>query len=395
MNLTNDLPATADVVVVGGGVLGAASAFFASRAGLRVVVVESRPRLCTLTTAAATGGVRAQFDNPEETALVQESLAFFDNFGENVGLPGYDIGLKRRGYLFITTDPRTARRQAERVQAQQSWGVTDVELLNGSEARYRFPYLSEAIISARYRADDGFIDPKRLTYGYARGSGATFVLGTTVTGLQISGGQVAGVTTSRGFIAVPNVVVAAGPFSGHVAALAGLNLDVRPVRRQKLILPDVPEVPSEAPMTIDEDNGAHWRPAFRGAFLIYTDPSETPGDPAWNVPTTADYAFLLLDPSSPHNAARTCPFWTKVWEQGDDHWVLQAGQYTYTPDHRPYLGPTAIPGLHLNVGYSGHGVMASAAGGSRVVDLLLGRADPADNPFRWDRPTVERPLDVI
>lgn len=395
MQLTNELPARADVVVVGGGILGAATAFFAGRAGLRAVVVESRPRLCTLTTAAATGGVRAQFDNPEETALVQESLAFFDRFAEAADLPGYDIGLRKRGYLFVTTDPATARKQAERVEAQHAWGVRDVELLTGNEARYRFPYLSEEIVSARFRADDGFIDPKRLTYGYARGSSATFVLDTAVTGLQLTGGRISGAATSRGVIATPNVVVAAGPFSGSVGAMVGLDLGLSPVRRQKLILPDVPEVPSDAPMTIDEDNGAHWRPAFRGAYLIYTDPAEPVTAPFWNVPTTAEYAFLLLDPSSPHNVARTGPFWKKVWDAGYDHWVLQAGQYTYTPDHRPYLGPGPIPGLHLNLGYSGHGVMGSAAGSRRVVDYLVGAEDPAQNPFRWNRPREERSFDII
>ena len=148
-------------------------------------------------------------------------------------------------------------------------------------------------------------------------------------------------------------------------------------------------------MVIDEDNGAHWRPAFAGAYLIYTDPTAMPTEPLWDVPTSADYAFLLLDPSSDHNVARACPFWREVWERGTDHWVLQAGQYTYTPDHRPILGPSPVPGLYLNLGYSGHGVMGSAAGSRRVIDLLLGKEVAAANPFRWDRPRSERAFDVI
>jgi sarcosine oxidase, subunit beta len=395
MILTTDLPATADLVVVGGGVLGAATAFYATRAGLRTVVIERRPRLCTLTTAAATGGVRAQFDNAEETALVRESLATFGNFAEIAGLPGYDIGLRPRGYLFVTTDPAMARKQGERVAAQRDWGVRDVQLLNGDEARYRFPYLSEEIVSARFRAADGFIDPKRLTYGYARASDATFVLDTAVTGFRLAGGRIAGVATSNGEIATPNVVVAAGPFSGKVAALADLDLGLTAVRRQKLMMPFVPEVPRDAPMTIDEDNGAHWRPAFEGAYLIYTDPTAEPTEPFWDVPTSADYAFLLLDPASAHNVVRACPFWREVWERGTDHWVIQAGQYTYTPDHRPILGPSPVPGLHLNLGYSGHGVMGSAGGSRRVIDLLVRKDDAAANPFRWDRPMAARALDVI
>src|SRR5690348_9880560 len=133
MILTNELPASADLVVVGGGVLGAATAFYASRAGLRTVVVERRPRLCTLTTAAATGGVRAQFDNPEETALARESLDTYEGFGEIAELPGYDLGLRHQGYLFATTSPEVASRQAELVEAQRDWGVADVEVLDGAE----------------------------------------------------------------------------------------------------------------------------------------------------------------------------------------------------------------------------------------------------------------------
>ena len=395
LRLTTDLPRTADLVVIGGGVLGAATAFYASRAGLQTVVVERRPLLCSLTTPVAAGGFRLQFDNPEETALVRESLETFENFAEVTDLPGYDLRLQRQGYLFVTTDPKTARRQAERVAMQRSWGVQDVELLDGSEARYRFPYLSEEIISARYRAGDGFVDPKRLTYGYARASNATFLVSTSVTGFYLVGGRITGVQTSRGDIATNAVVIAAGPFTGEIARLAGLDLGLTAVRRHRLVMPEVPEVPSDAPFVIDEDNGAHWRPAFQGAYLVFTDPSTPPGDPLWSVPTDPEFVFLLLDPSSDHNVARACPFWRKIWERGTDHWVLQAGQYTYTHDHRPILGPTAIPGLYVNGGYSGHGVMGSAGGSRRVIDLLLGRIDQATNPFRWDRPVAVHAFDVI
>ena len=395
VRLTNDLPRTADLVVIGGGVVGAATAFYASRAGLRTVVIERRPLLCTLTTPVAAGGFRAQFDNPDETALVQESIATFDHFGEVTSLPGYDLRLQKQGYLFVTTSPESARRQAERVSMQHSWGVDDVELLTGAEVRYRFPYVDEAVISARYRADDGFLDPKLLTYGYAQASDATFVVSTAATGFSFSGGRIAGVQTSRGDVSTGAVVVAAGPFSGEVARLAGLDLAVSTVRRQRMVMPEVPEVPADAPFVIDEDNGAHWRPAFRGAYLVFTDPSTPPSDPSWSVPTDPDFTFTLLDPSSEHNVARVCPFWRTVWQRGTDHWILHAGQYTYTHDHRPYLGPTSIPGLHLNMGYSGHGVMGSAGGSRRVIDLLTGRADQAQNPFRWDRPVVPHAFDVI
>src|SRR3954466_8530890 len=94
------LPSTADLVVVGAGVVGCATAFRAARAGFRTVVVDARPRPATLTTPAAPGAYRLQFDNAEETALVREGIELYESFGERVGLPGYDVALRRQGYLF-------------------------------------------------------------------------------------------------------------------------------------------------------------------------------------------------------------------------------------------------------------------------------------------------------
>jgi glycine/D-amino acid oxidase-like deaminating enzyme len=113
------------------------------------------------------------------------------------------------------------------------------------------------------------------------------------------------------------------------------------------------------------------------------------------VPTSSSFAFALLDPASPRALARITPLWRDVWDEATVYWTLQAGQYTYTPDHRPLLGPTEVDGLYLNVGYSGHGIMASAGGSRLVVDALLGRRQRSDNPFRPDRPMLERPFDIL
>src|SRR5215216_3373945 len=105
-------PTSADLVVVGGGIVGAATAFFAARAGLRVVLLEKRPALCTLTTPVSTSAFRLQFDNAEETALVRESVELFDGFAERTGLHGFDIGVRHQGYLFCaSTDAAVARQR--------------------------------------------------------------------------------------------------------------------------------------------------------------------------------------------------------------------------------------------------------------------------------------------
>lgn len=412
---TGSLPARADLVIVGGGIIGAATAFFAVRAGLRAVVIERRPALATLTTPASTGAFRLQFDNPDEIAIVREGVELFDAFAERTGLDGWDLAVRHGGYLFASLTDATIDRSRRLVERQRGWGLTDVELLDGDEARRRFPYLAPEVRGARYRSGDGWLDVKALAVGYAMaasnaaripdavpGGGATFVLGTEVTGFTLTddGSRLVAVRTSRGDVATDAAVIATGPFTARVAALAGMALTMRPTRRQKLVVPQLPVIPADAPMTIEEETAAHWRPAMAGCLGLFTDPDEPAGEAADPVPISHAWAFGLLDPASDHALARVTPFWRDVWNDGAPsvHWFVQAGQYEVTPDRRPYLGPAGSrgpEGLHLNGGYSGHGIMAGAGGSRLVVDLLTGAADPAANALRVERPMDDREHDIL
>lgn len=387
-------PKTADCVIVGGGILGAATAFFARRAGVKCLIIERRPALCTLTTPVSTGAFRAQFDNPEEIELVQESIGFFDAFEENTGIRG-GIDVHHQGYLWLTTSGEGATRQKQMVEMQHQWGLKDVELLSGEEARSRFPYLSPSVVSARFRQKDGWLDVKKLTMGLAESSGAQVCTDTEVTGFGIEGNMLRSVKTSKGEVQCGLAVIAAGPFSGALAARAGIELPLTLRIRQKLVFPELADVPQDAPMTIDEDTGAHWRPTGRGAFLLFTQHDSPEGPPLDNVPTSADFYFALLRPDSPTSVSRISPFWKRVWDRNTDPWLLIGGQYTYTPDHRPFLGPTPIAGLHLNCGYSGHGIMGSIGGSRIAVDAITGKLAASENPFRLGRPMESRVKDVL
>jgi sarcosine oxidase subunit beta len=403
-------PATADVVVVGGGVIGCATAFFAARAGLRVTVLERRAALGTLTTPVSSGAFRLQFDNAEEVEVVREGVALFDSFAERTGLAGLELGLRHGGYLFCSLTDATLDRSRSLVARQREWGLDDVELLSGDEARARWPWLSPDVRGARFRAADGWLDVKRLTMGYAaaasnaeripdatRGGEATFVVGAEVTGVVVGEGRVRGVETSLGPVSADAVILATGPFLARVATMAGVEVALAPTARQKLVIPELPAVPADAPMTIDEETAAHWRPAFNGCLALFTDATAAPTEPADPVPVSHDWALGLLDPASDHALARVSPFWRDAWAEGAApfHWFLQAGQYEYTPDRRPYLGPIGPDGLYLNGGYSGHGVMAGAGGSRLVVDLLTGAADRASNAFAPDRPFAPREHDIL
>jgi sarcosine oxidase subunit beta len=387
-------PSTAELVIVGGGIVGAATAFHAARAGLRPVLIDRRPRLCTLTTPAAAGAFRLQFDNREELELVRESVELFLNFEEITGQREYRSGVRQQGYLWLTTTEDGAARQRELVVRQHGWGQADIELLEGGEVRRRFPFVGSNVRQARFRAGDGFVDQKQITMGFAAASGAGILTGCEVTGFDIRGGRLHGVQTTRGTIGTGTAVIAAGPFSGIVAGFAGISLPIETVVRQKVILPDLPAVPADAPMVIDEETGAHWRPALQGAYLLFTDPATPPSPPTENVTPQHRFAFRLLDPASPVSLARVTPFWGQVWENGAAHWMMQAGQYTVTPDHRPLIDQTPIEGLFVNTGYSGHGIMGGPAGSRLLADLLTGKRSLERNPFRLGRAFAhgERPL---
>src|SRR5262249_38563465 len=153
---------------------------------------------------------------------------------------------------------------------QRSWGLSDVELIAADDLHTAFSFLDPSTRQARFRQSDGLIDPKSIALGLAAGAAtATFAVGCEVVGIDVDGSGVRAVRTTTGTIATRTVVIAAGPFSGVVAGLAGVALPIETVRRQKVILPEAPEVPRDAPMTIDDDTGAHWRPAFDGAFLLF------------------------------------------------------------------------------------------------------------------------------
>jgi sarcosine oxidase subunit beta len=385
-------PPTAELVIVGGGIMGAATAFAARRAGLRPLVLEARAAPASGTTAIATGAYRLQHDNAEELELARETVAAFRDFTAFTGQDRYGSGLVANGRVHATTTEAGVAAQRALRDRQAGLGVTGVELVDGDDARARFPFLAPAVRQIRYRAEDGVLDPKQAALGLLEGAGASLVTRCRVTGFELTGGRLAGVRTERGTIATDACVLAAGPTSGAVAALAGVDLPLHVLRRHKVVLPEVPEVPPDAPLVYDDDTGAHWRAAYRGAVALAPDADDVRHEPALDPTPDPAFPYAVLDPASPSSVARTTPFWGDVWRDGRAAWSLLCGLYTMTPDHRPLLGATPLEGLYVNTGYSGHGVMLSIAGARHVMAALT---VGATGPFRPDRtfvPIASRPL---
>ncbi len=375
-------PGTADAVVIGGGIVGVATAFWLSRAGLDTVVVEMRDGLSTLTTPESIESFRAQFTEPAMSELAQESIEVFESFADMIRIPGYDIDIHHQGYLFVTDDAAMIGDVRGAVEKHHELGVTDSEFLTGHEARVRFPYLSETVVAGTFRQKDGWLSTHEATQGLAKGCDAKFLVRTEATDILQDEQGVCGVTTDRGTIATRTVVNAAGPFAGKIGEMVGLDLPLEPVRRQRVFLSQQSRVPEDAPLTIDIVRDAYWRPETDGAYIAWVDPGEpVDDDPSEDPYSDPQFAAIVLE-----RLRHITPFWEDValdLKRSDVH--PSAGYYVYTPDDQPLIGPTPeVPGFTLNCGYWA-GVMLSPAAGRRVADLVTGEMDPQDNILRPTR----------
>lgn len=381
----DELPGGSDVVIVGGGIVGASTAFFCSRLGLDTVLIEAGQALGGLTTAVSTECFRAQFESEANIKLMLASIDLLAHFSEVVGLDDVDINLRRQGYLYLTTSPEQAETDRRIVQRQHAAGLQDVELLSGDEVRARFPYLSDQVVAARYRAGDGWLSVHELLYGFVRASRARFLLDTGVTGItRLRSGLC--VHTTRGDIQAASVVIAAGPFSASVAEMAGVDLPLLLLRRHRLAVLKCDGVPPNAPFTMDDDTGVYWRPEGAGALMgkAYED---VPEEPTHNVAPDWGFPAMVLDPESPCRASRLSPFWAQAPNlMARSNINLAAGQYSYTPDQMPCIGSCSrVPGLFFNAGYAGFGIMGAPEGGRRLAEIIAGKSSEAGNPFAYER----------
>jgi sarcosine oxidase subunit beta len=370
-----------DAVVVGGGIVGVSTAFWLSRAGLDVVLVEMRDGLSTLTTPASAECFRAQFAEPAMAALAIPSIEMFEHFDDVIGIPGYSISIKQQGYLFLTDDPQTVGDLEENVQQQHKLGVDDSVFIERDEILTRFPFVAPSVLAATFRQRDGWLSCHETTQGFAKGCDAAFLINTRVTGIQLDEKGVCGVETNRGLLQTRIVVNAAGPFAGDIGRLVNLDLPLEPVRRQKVYIKTSVAIPQQAPFTIDVNNNSYWRPEPGGVIVGWVDSDEPVSPPSEKVHTDWEFPAIALE-----KVKRLAPFFedvAKAVRQPDMN--TSAGHYVYTPDDQPLIGPAPeVPGFYVNCGYWA-GVMLSPEAGKRIADLVTGKMDPQENPLRPTR----------
>jgi sarcosine oxidase subunit beta len=374
---------TADAVVIGGGIVGAATAFWLSKAGMKVILVEKRDGLSSLTTAASAECFRTQFTEKSMADIALESVEMFEHFKEVVELPDIDIHLTQRGYLFVTDNEAQIPDLEKAIQQYKTLGVPGSELITGDDLHKRFPFLAPQTLAASFNNRDGWLSTHETTYGFAKGADdADFFMKTEIIGINRDSQGISGVETDKGTISTRLVVNCAGPYAKIIGKMAGLDMPLRTIRRQKaFIKTSHPDLPKDAPFTVDLGNESYWRPEAGGLLCAWMDPDEPETSPADDVPTDWDFAAESI-----HRASRLNPFFETIADElkGDDINV-SAGFYVYTPDDKPVIGPsTEIKGFHLNCGYW-CGVMMSPAAGKRVADIATGKMDNKDNPLRYSR----------
>jgi sarcosine oxidase subunit beta len=345
-------------VIVGGGVTGASIAYHLTKRGISKVLVLERDVLGSGSTSRNAGGIRLQFSSEINVRLSQRSIPRFEAFRDEMGI---DIGFQQVGYLFLITQEREVE-PFERSLAL--WARLDIpaQRVDGGQIHALFPELAvDDVRFGTFCGKDGHADPSSILNGYvsrARAGGATFREHAAVTAVEVEGGRVRGVRVGDERVQCDVVVNAAGPWAGQVGALMGVDLPIKPLRRQIFVTDALPALDHPIPLTIEFATALYMHRESGGMLLGMADPNDRPGfcdTVNWDfVPTLVERALARL-PLLERASIRS------GW----------AGMYEDTPDKHPILGPAdGIEGAILAAGFSGHGLMHAPATGELIAELI-------------------------
>ena len=352
---------SAEVVIVGGGAMGASVAFHLTELGLTDIVLLERETLASGSTSKSAGGIRAQFADELNIRIALRSIAEFDAFEE---LTGGAIDFEHTGYVFLLDTDEDAERFREALALQAGLGVPS-RVISLDELATLFPPLStDGLVAATYCPLDGKATPEAVVAGYAdaaRRRGAGIRQGEDVVGIEVEDGRIQAVETSRGRIATQAVVCTAGAWSPDVARLAGLDLPVRGEPRWTHYTPERGGLPDVIPLTADFSTGFYYH--GEGPGLAFGGREQT------------------LEELAVH-AARRLPVLAELPITGS--WW---GYYEMSPDHNAIVGEAAEPSRFLYAtGFSGHGFQQAPAVGEHLAELVTGREPTLDlSPFALDR----------
>lgn len=358
---------TAGAVIIGAGIMGCSIAYYLAKRGLTDIVVLEQDQIARGATADAAGGIRLQFSTETNIALSKISLDVWENYSE---LFGVDIGLRQQGYLFLLTSEDEVETFKANVALQQQHGVP-VRWVDRDEIRELNPAIRvDDVLGGTFCPRDGWADTYNSTIGFARAArqlGVEIREETPATGFVIEGGRVTGVCAGDDVISTPLAIIAAGPYSGVVGELAGVDIPIQPYRRMSFITEPFDAIPATVPMTVEFASGLYFHPESHGFLFGMANPNDPPGfnktvDDDWMVHTVE--ALCLRAPA--FEEANILRGW--------------AGFYEITPDHNPLLGyVNEVEGLAVAAGFSGHGYMQGPAVGMCIAELITeGQATTVD-----------------
>ena len=367
---------TAEVVIVGGGIMGASIAYHLARRGCTNVVVLEQAEMFGLgSTGLNAGGIRHQFATAVNIELSKLSIAMMERFADEMDQP---VGLRRCGYLFLLDNETDVTQFRTNVELQNSLGVPS-RLVDRDAIAALAPEIDlTGIVGGSWCPTDGLVDPHGLLQGFvtqARRYGATLTTGAAVTAISVTGGRIRRVETANGSIDTQRVVIAAGPWSAAVGEMAGVDLPIQPIRRQIVVTAAIPALRPDFPFVIDFSRALYFHREGDGILTGMSNKDELPG-----FDTRVDEEWRL---QHVQRAIERMPL------LGDAEISAEwAGLYEVTPDDQPILG--ALPDveeLYVCAGFSGHGLMHGPAAGLLLAEEILeGRAETIDiDPLRFGR----------
>ena len=375
---------TADIVIIGAGIVGCSIAYHLAVQGAAKVVVVEKGLICSGSTGKSAGGIRQQFATDVNLRLSLESLQMFHRMREELGI---DPEFRQVGYLFMASTPKDLEMFRRQAEFQQRYGIP-VQIISADEVRRIVPYVRvDDVLGAAYCPTDGYAAPYEVTMGYAaaaRRLGVTIHEQREVTGIRRERDRVTGVETTRGQIHAGVVVNAAGAEGGLVGTMAGVDVPVKPYRRQLFVTGPLPEFSVEPPLTIDYRRNWYFRGEMGGCMF------SGPKDEESTFNTNVDWDHVA---ESVAKAVARVPILEKA--EIKRAW---AGSYDISPDNNAILG--AVPelsGFYVATGHSGHGFMHGPATGRLMAELILtGKTSIDVSSFSLDRfrtgRTVQEPM---
>jgi glycine/D-amino acid oxidase-like deaminating enzyme len=370
---------TSDVIIIGGGVMGASTAFRLSERGLKVILVE-KSFLAGGPTGRSSALVRQHYTHEVTARMALYSLRVFQNFDEIVG---GESGFTKTGYLWLAPLEMQDTLEAN-VALQQGVGI-NTEAVYAEQLRELAPNMAEVDnVAAAYEPESGYADPSLTTNAFAaaaRRHGAEIIQDSEVTDVLMANGRIQGVMTDRGQISAGIVINTAGPWAAHVASKVGVELPISSVRVQiSMMAPPADEKP--APLTvIDLPNMIYFRPETGGHTLLGSlGPGEGEAADPDRYDESVDFDFIL---NTGERLIRRFPCMERGQSRGG-----YAGIYDVTPDRHAVLDE--VPkgsGFFVAAGHSGHGFKLSPAVGVMMADLVTGQRTEELDPtlFRLAR----------